>query len=264
MIPASFAALQDRESFIGRHIGPGPDDIAAMLQAVGADSLDALIEEAVPDVIRDTAPLPLGEPATEDDALQRIAELAAGNTVAGSLIGMGYYGTITPPVIRRNVLENPAWYTAYTPYQPEISQGRLEALLNFQTMVTDLTGMEIANASLLDEATAAAEAMLLARRAGKSTSDRFLVSDRCHPQTLALLQTRAAPLGIELAIGEVTPERAIEAFGILVQYPDTFGRIDAWRDSVRAVRGGGGLAAVATDLLALALLEPPGAWGVDI
>ena len=264
MTPASFAALQDRESFIGRHIGPGPDDIAAMLQTVGADSLDALIEEAVPDAIRDTAPLPLGEPATEDDTLQRIAELAAGNTVAGSLIGMGYYGTVTPPVIRRNVLENPAWYTAYTPYQPEISQGRLEALLNFQTMVADLTGMEIANASLLDEATAAAEAMLLARRAGRSTSDRFLVSDRCHPQTLAALQTRAAPLGIELAVGEVTPERAIESFGILVQYPDTFGRIDGWQDSVRAVRGGGGLAAVATDLLALALLEPPGAWGADI
>ncbi len=264
MPPASFEALQDRGSFIGRHIGPGPDDIAAMLQTVGADSLDALIEEAVPDVIRNTAPLALGEPATEDDALQRIAELAAHNTVAGSLIGMGYHGTITPPVIRRNVLEDPAWYTAYTPYQPEISQGRLEALLNFQTMVADLTGMEIANASLLDEATAAAEAMLFARKAGKSKSDRFLVSDRCHPQTIAVLQTRAAPLGIELSIGEVTPERAVEAFGILVQYPDTFGGVDSWQDCVKAVRGGGGLAAVATDLLALTLLEPPGDWGADI
>ena len=264
MTPASFAALEDRESFIGRHIGPGPEDIAAMLQTVGADSLDGLIAEAAPDTIRDTAPLPLGEPAPENEALQRIAGLAARNTVAGSLIGMGYHGTVTPPVIRRNVLENPAWYTAYTPYQPEISQGRLEALLNFQTMVADLTGMEIANASLLDEATAAAEAMLFARRVGKSKSDRFLVSDRCHPQTLAVLQTRAAPMGVELEIGEVTPQRAIEAFGILVQYPDTFGRIDAWRDSVKAVRGGGGLAAVATDLLALALLEPPGAWGADI
>ncbi len=264
MTAASFAALQDRESFIGRHIGPGPDDIAAMLQTVGADSLDVLIEEAVPDAIRDTAPLPLGAAAAEEDALQQIAELAARNTVAGSMIGMGYYGTITPPVIRRNVLENPAWYTAYTPYQPEISQGRLEALLNFQTLVADLTGMEIANASLLDEATAAAEAMLFARKAGKSKSDIFLVSDRCHPQTLAVLQTRAAPLGIELAIGEVTPERAFGAFGILVQYPDTFGRIDGWQDCVKAVRGGGGLAIVATDLLALTLLEPPGAWGTDI
>ncbi len=264
MTAASFADLQDRESFIGRHIGPGPEDIAAMLQAVGAGSLDALIGEAVPGVIRDTAPLPLGEPATEAEALLRISELAGRNRVAGSMIGMGYHGTIVPPVIRRNVLENPAWYTAYTPYQPEISQGRLEALLNFQTMVADLTGMEIANASLLDEATAAAEAMLFARKAGKSKSDRFLVSDRCHPQTIAVLQTRAAPLGIELAIGEVTPERAIGAFGILVQYPDTFGRTDDWRDSVRAVRGGGGLATVATDLLALALLEPPGVWGADI
>ncbi len=264
MTAASFADLQDRESFIGRHIGPRPEDIAAMLQAVGAGSLDALIGEAVPGVIRDTAPLPLGEPATEAEALLRISELAGRNRVAGSMIGMGYHGTIVPPVVRRNVLENPAWYTAYTPYQPEISQGRLEALLNFQTMVADLTGMEIANASLLDEATAAAEAMLFARKAGKSKSDRFLVSDRCHPQTIAVLQTRAAPLGIELAIGEVTPERAIGAFGILVQYPDTLGRTDDWRDCVRAVRGGGGLATVATDLLALALLEPPGVWGADI
>jgi len=264
MTAASFSDLQDRESFIGRHIGPGAEDIAAMLQTVGAETLDALIGEAVPGVIRDTSPLPLGEPATEAEALLRISELASRNRVAGSMIGMGYYGTITPPVIRRNVLENPAWYTAYTPYQPEISQGRLEALLNFQTMVADLTGMEIANASLLDEATAAAEAMLFARRAGKSKSDIFLVSDRCHPQTVAVLQTRAGPLGIELEVGEVTPERAAGAFGILVQYPDTFGRIEGWLECIRAVRGGGGLATVATDLLALALLEPPGAWGADI
>ena len=264
MTAASFSDLQDRESFIDRHIGPGAEDIAAMLQTVGAETLDALIGEAVPGVIRDTSPLPLGEPATEAEALLRISELASRNRVAGSMIGMGYYGTITPPVIRRNVLENPAWYTAYTPYQPEISQGRLEALLNFQTMVADLTGMEIANASLLDEATAAAEAMLFARRAGKSKSDIFLVSDRCHPQTVAVLQTRAGPLGIELEVGEVTPERAAGAFGILVQYPDTFGRIEGWLECIRAVRGGGGLATVATDLLALALLEPPGAWGADI
>ncbi|MXW91484.1 MAG: aminomethyl-transferring glycine dehydrogenase [Rhodospirillaceae bacterium] len=264
MPSARYAELEDRDSFIGRHIGPGPDEIAAMLETVGADSLDALIEEAVPAAIRDTAPLPLGEPATENAALLRIGELAAHNTVAGSLIGMGYHDTVVPPVIRRNVLENPAWYTAYTPYQPEISQGRLEALLNFQTMVADLTGMEIANASLLDEATAAAEAMIFARKAARAKSDRFLVSDRCHPQTLAVLQTRAAPLGIELEIGEVTPERAFGALGILIQYPDTFGQIDAWQESVKAVRGGGGLAAVATDLLALTLLEPPGAWGADI
>ena len=264
MTAASFADLQDRESFIRRHIGPGPEDIAAMLQAVGAESLHALIDEAVPGVIRDTTPLPLGEPATEADALLRISELASRNLVAGSLIGMGYHGTITPPVIRRNVLENPAWYTAYTPYQPEISQGRLEALLNFQTMVADLTGMEIANASLLDEATAAAEAMLFARKAGKSKSDRFLVSDRCHPQTIAVLQTRAGPLGIDLDVGEVNARKAFGAFGMLIQYPDTNGRIDDWRECVRAVRGGGGLATVATDLLALTLLAPPGEWDADI
>ena len=264
MTAASFAELQDRDSFVGRHIGPGPGDIAAMLQTVGADTLDTLIEEAVPDVIRDTAPLPLGEPATEAEALLRISELASRNLVAGSLIGMGYHGTIVPPVIRRNVLEDPAWYTAYTPYQPEISQGRLEALLNFQTMVADLTGMEVANASLLDEATAAAEAMLLARKAGKSKSNRFLVSDRCHPQTIAVLQTRAGPLGIDLDIGEVTARKAFGAFGMLIQYPDTCGRIDDWRECVRAVRAGGGLATVAADLLALTLLAPPGEWGADI
>ena len=264
MTAASFAELQDRDSFIGRHIGPGPEDIAAMLQTVGADTLDTLIEEAVPDVIRDTAPLPLGEPATEAEALLRISELGSRNQVAGSLIGMGYHGTIVPPVIRRNVLEDPAWYTAYTPYQPEISQGRLEALLNFQTMVADLTGMEVANASLLDEATAASEAMLLARKAGKSKSNRFLVSDRCHPQTIAVLQTRAGPLGIDLDIGEVTARKAFGAFGMLIQYPDTCGRIDDWRACVRAVRAGGGLATVATDLLALTVLVPPGEWGADI
>ena len=264
MTAASFAELQDRDSFVGRHIGPGPGDIAAMLQTVGADTLDTLIEEAVPDVIRDTAPLPLGEPATEAEALLRISELASRNLVAGSLIGMGYHGTIVPPVIRRNVLEDPAWYTAYTPYQPEISQGRLEALLNFQTMVADLTGMEVANASLLDEATAATEAMLLARKAGKSKSNRFLVSDRCHPQTIAVLQTRAEPLGIDLDIGEVTARKAFGAFGMLIQFPDTCGRIDDWRECVRAVRAGGGLATVAADLLALTLLTPPGEWGADI
>ncbi len=260
----SFAELEDRDSFIGRHIGPGPADIAAMLESIGADSLDALIGEAVPAAIRDSAPLPLGAPASEAAALQRLAELAGRNRVARSLIGMGWHGTVTPPVIRRNVLENPAWYSAYTPYQPEISQGRLEALLNFQTMVADLTGMEIANASLLDEATAAAEAMLLARKAARSKSSRFLVSDRCHPQTLAVLQTRAAPLGIELDIGPATAGRAEGAFGMLVQYPDTFGRIDDWRECVAAVQSGGGLAAVTADLLALVLLEPPGAWGADI
>jgi len=264
MTAVPFDDLEHRDAFVGRHIGPDDADIAKMLDAVAAPSLDALIEQAVPPAIRNTDPLDLGEPATEAEALQRISEIAGSNMVAASMIGMGYYGTVTPPVIRRNVLENPGWYTAYTPYQPEISQGRLEALLNFQTMVADLTGLEIANASLLDEATAAAEAMLFARKVGKSKSDRFLVSDRCHPQTIEVLKTRAEPMDITLEIGDVTAEAAAGCFGLLVQYPDTFGRIDDWRASVAAVQAEGGLAIAATDLLALTLLTPPGEWGADI
>ncbi|MCY4190443.1 MAG: aminomethyl-transferring glycine dehydrogenase, partial [Rhodospirillaceae bacterium] len=264
MSAVPFSDLQYRNAFVGRHIGPDDADIARMLNTVCAPSLDALIKQTVPSAIRNTAPLDLGEPATEAEALQRISEIAGSNVVAASMIGMGYYGTITPPVIRRNVLENPGWYTTYTPYQPEISQGRLEALLNFQTMVADLTGLEIANASLLDEATAAAEAMLFARKVSASNSQRFLLSDRCHPQTIEVLRTRAKPMKIKLEIVDLTRVSATDCFGVLVQYPDTYGRIDDWQHVAKTVQAEGGLTIAATDLLALTLLIPPGEWGADI
>ncbi len=264
MSAVPFSDLQCRNAFVGRHIGPDDADLARMLDAICAPSLDALIRQTVPSAIRNTAPLDIGEPATEAETLQHISEIARSNIVATSMIGMGYYGTITPPVIRRNVLENPGWYTAYTPYQPEISQGRLEALLNFQTMVADLTGFEIANASLLDEATAAAEAMLFARKVSTSNSQRFLLSDRCHPQTIEVLRTRAEPVEIKLEIVDLTRVTATDCFGVLVQYPDTYGRIDDWQHVAKTVRTEGGLTIAATDLLALTLLTPPGEWGADI
>src|SRR5579863_2262089 len=190
-VPAGFAR---------RHIGPSPRDIEEMLTAVGVSSIEDLISETLPEGIRQSAPLEIGEALSETEALARVREMAARNQLMTSLIGMGYYGTILPPVIERNVLENPAWYTAYTPYQPEISQGRLEALLNFQTMICDLTGMDVANASLLDEATAAAEAMALAERATQSKTKSFFVDSDAHPQTLAVLRTRAEPLGWNLIV----------------------------------------------------------------
>ena len=236
-----------------------------MLQTVGADTLDTLIEEAVPDVIRDTAPLPLGEPATEAKPCCGFRELGSRNQVAGSLIGMGYHGTIVPPVIRRNVLEDPAWYTAYTPYQPEISQGRLEALLNFQTMVADLTGMEVANASLLDEATAASEAMLLARKAGKSQKQP-LPGFRPLPST----DDRGAANPRRAAGDRPRHRRGHRPESVRrLRHVDPVSR-HLWPD--RRLAGlcegrsgaGGGLATVATDLLALTVLVPPGEWGADI
>ena len=194
-------SLDHPAEFARRHIGPDDDQIRAMLDVVGADSLDDLIADAVPRSIRSESPLATGEAVPEHVALERLAEIASANQVRTSLIGQGYHGTITPPVIRRNVLENPAWYTAYTPYQPEISQGRLEALLNFQTVVTELTGLDVANASLLDEATACAEAMTIARRQSKVKVERFFVHHDVHPQTLAVLRTRAEPIGVELVVG---------------------------------------------------------------
>ena len=190
--------LEQMDDFVTRHIGPRDDEVSDMLRQIGVASIDQLIETAVPESILDTSPLELPASRTESDVLAELRDMADANRVMKSLIGMGYYNCITPSVILRNVLENPGWYTAYTPYQPEISQGRLEALLNFQTMVADLTGMEIANASLLDEATAAAEAMTMARRVGKAKSDQFFVAADCHPQTIAVLETRSEPLGIEL------------------------------------------------------------------
>jgi glycine dehydrogenase len=259
--------LEDHAAFERRHIGPDDAERAAMLEVVGAPSVDALLERAVPASIRDDE-LPLGPPATEAEILGRLRELAGRNQVSTSLIGTGYYGTITPPVILRNVLENPAWYTAYTPYQPEISQGRLEALLNFQTVVTDLTGLGIANASMLDEATAAAEAMAMARRLSKHPGRIFFADADTHPQTLAVLATRAEPVGIELAVGDVdTDLDPATAFGVLVSQPGSSGRLratDALAALTERVHTAGGLVVAATDVLALLLVASPATWGADI
>ena len=256
--------LEHHAAFVERHIGPNDAEIAQMLDVVGHASLDALTDAIVPASIKSPAPLALPESLTEVEALAKIRAIANKNQVFRTFIGQGYYGTLTPNVILRNVLENPAWYTAYTPYQAEISQGRMEALINFQTLCADLTGMEIANASLLDEATAAAEAMTLAKRSAKSKSDTFFVHDAVHPQTLELLRTRAEPLGIVLRVG--TPAEALEAdsYGVLLQYPDTFGHIGDYKALADAVHARGGLVAVATDLLALTLIAAPGEWGADI
>ncbi len=258
-------ALENHDEFHARHIGPSAAEIDEMLVAVGAQSLDGLVDAIVPATIKLTAPLDLPAEVTEEEALAKIRALAAGNAVYRNYIGQGYYGTHTPNVILRNILENPAWYTAYTPYQAEISQGRMEALINFQTMVADLTGMEIANASLLDEATAAAEAMTLARRSARNRSDVFIVAGDCHPQTIEVIRTRAEPLGIRVKVG-FAPDlmKSGEFFGVLAQYPSTTGLIHDMRPFVEQAHAAGALFCVATDLLALTLLEAPGTWGADI
>ncbi|MEU1753473.1 aminomethyl-transferring glycine dehydrogenase [Micromonospora matsumotoense] len=253
------------EQFAGRHIGPGPDDERRMLQVVGHGSIDELMDAAIPEVIRWHGTLDLPAPATEREAIAELRALAARNTVAVSMIGLGYHGTHTPAVIRRNVLENPAWYTAYTPYQPEISQGRLEALLNFQTMVTDLTGLATANASMLDEATAAAEAMTLARRASRSRSTVYVVDADALPQTVAVLAGRAEPLGIEVRVVDLTVEELpAEFFGLHLQYPGASGAVRDHAPLVDAAHAVGALVTVAADLLALTVLRSPGRIGVDI
>ncbi|TYO85173.1 aminomethyl-transferring glycine dehydrogenase [Oceanicella actignis] len=248
-----------------RHIGPSPAEMEAMLEAVGAPSLDALIDQTVPRSIRQEEPLDWGPALSERDVIFRLREVAARNKPLTSLIGMGYHGTVTPPVIQRNILENPAWYTAYTPYQPEISQGRLEALLNFQTMVADLTGLDVANASLLDEATAAAEAMALARRAGKSRAAAFFVDAECLPQTINVVRTRAAPLGIEVIVGDPFRDLNPEAvFGALFQNPGVNGELRDFSDPIAALHEHGALAVVAADILSLALVKSPGEMGADV
>jgi glycine dehydrogenase len=252
-------------TFADRHIGPRRDDQAAMLAELGYDSLDALIAAAAPAAIREHAPLALAAPMGEADALDRVRALAARNEVFTSLIGLGYYDTVTPPVILRNVLENPAWYTAYTPYQPEISQGRLEALLNFQTMVTDLTGMEIANASLLDEGTAAAEAMAMLHRLNGKRGDVFVVDVDAFPQTVDVVRTRAEPLGIQVVVADPYAENAIDGcFGVFVQYPGASGRLRDLRPLIERAHQQGELVCVAADLLACTLVTPPGEMGADI
>ncbi|MGZ4675511.1 MAG: aminomethyl-transferring glycine dehydrogenase [Acidimicrobiia bacterium] len=258
-------AESPRTHFEDRHIGPDRAEQARMLAALGYESLDTLTDAAVPPSIRRSAPLSLPEARSEVDVITALRERAERNQVMTSLIGMGYADTVTPAVIRRNVLENPAWYTAYTPYQPEISQGRLEALLDFQTMVADLTGMDLANASLLDEATAAAEAMAMCRRLAPKGGELFFVDADCHPQTLAVLRGRAEPLGIEVVVGD--PERDLpgaRCFGALLHYPGSSGAVRDHAAIVEAAHDAGTLVAVATDLLALTLLRPPGAIGADL
>jgi len=246
-----------------RHIGPSPAEMEEMLKAVGVPTLDALIDETVPKAIRQKAALDWA-PLSEHELLARMHEVAAKNRVMTSLIGQGYYGTVTPPAIQRNILENPAWYTAYTPYQPEIAQGRLEALLNFQTMVCDLTGLDVANASLLDEATAAAEAMAMAERVAKSKARAFFIDRFCHPQTIAVIRTRALPLGIEIIEDMVENLDATKVFGAIFQYPGSYGHVRDFTPEIAALHGAGAVAVVATDLLALCLLKEPGAMGADI
>ncbi|MEO8135784.1 MAG: aminomethyl-transferring glycine dehydrogenase, partial [Betaproteobacteria bacterium] len=231
---------------------------------LGYASHDELIDTLIPAAIRRTQPMDLPLPCTEAQALAELRAIAAQNKVLRSCIGQGYYGTHTPGVILRNILENPAWYTAYTPYQPEIAQGRLEALVNFQTMVCDLTGMPIANASMLDEATAAAEAMTLARRVARNPSNVFLVADDCHPQTIEVVQTRARPLGIEVVVGAIADLAGGQYFGVLAQYPSTTGAIPGLQALADTIHGGNALLCVASDLLALTLLAPPGEWGADV
>ncbi|MFN8146981.1 MAG: aminomethyl-transferring glycine dehydrogenase [Candidatus Nanopelagicales bacterium] len=251
--------------FADRHIGSGPDAVARMLDVVGYPTLDALADAAVPAALRWTQALDLPAAATEPEVAAELRALAARNTVARSMIGLGYHDTHTPAVIRRNVIESPAWYTAYTPYQPEISQGRLEALLAFQTLVSDLTALPVAGSSLLDEPTAAAEAMTLAKRASKSPSHRFVVDADTHPQTLAVLATRAEPLGIELDVVDVAaglPEG--DFFGLLLSYPGSSGEVRAIAPLVEAAHESGAIVAVASDLLALTLLTPPGELGADV
>jgi len=262
-------ALEDHAEFARRHIGPSAADIAAMLAAVGAASLDELTAQTVPAAIRETFRAALPDPANEAEAIAELRALAARNRAdIKSLIGLGYHGTLTPPVVLRNVLENPGWYTAYTPYQAEIAQGRLEALLNFQTMVTDLAGLPVANASLLDEATAAAEAMALAHAATRGKSDTILIAADALPQTIAVMRTRAEPLGFKVIV--VSPSEIVAAaasqkpFAAVMQYPGATGEVRDLRADIAAVQAAGGLAIVAADPLALTLLTPPGDMGADV
>src|ERR687885_1721798 len=257
--------LTPTDSFLWRHIGPSAADIEQMLNVLGFSNFDALIDQAVPSAIRLNRPLKLPQANSEYGALAKLKEIASKNQVFRSFIGMGYHDCITPPVIGRNILENPGWYTAYTPYQAEIAQGRLEALLNFQTMIIDLTGLEIANASLLDEGTAAAEAMAVSYGASKKGAKAFFVSQDCHPQTVEVVQTRAKPLGIEVIVGDHQSfefDRTI--FGALLQYPATDGAIYDYRDFIRSAHEVGALVTVAADILSLCLLAPPGEFGADI
>ena len=264
MTEPTLDALERSDDFINRHIGPSDADIAEMLATIGVASLDDLIDKAVPADIRSPDPL-TAPPMTEPEVLAEARRLADKNRVMRSFIGMGYHGCHLPPVILRNLLENPGWYTAYTPYQAEISQGRLEALLNYQQMIIDLTGMELSNASLLDEGTAAAEAMTLMKRVGKSKSNTVFVAADCHPQTVAIIETRAKPMGYEVVVGDPFADlAAAEVFGVVLQYPTTDGRVEDYRAVVAEAHEAGALVTVCADPLSLVLLTPPGEWGADV
>ena len=247
-----------------RHIGPSPDEMDEMLKVVGAKDLDALIDDTIPANIRQKTPLDFGKAKSESELLHHMRVTASKNKVLTSLIGQGYHGTVTPPAIQRNILENPAWYTAYTPYQPEISQGRLEALLNFQTMVSDLTGLEIANASLLDEATACAEAMTMAQRISKSKATGFFVDENCHPQNITVMKTRAAPLGIEITVGNPDDLDPGAVFGAIFQYPGTYGHIRDFTSEIAQLHENKAIGIISADPLSLTLLKEPGAMDADI
>src|SRR5947207_10090944 len=253
------------DRFIDRHIGPSAKDVVEMLEALGKGSLDALIDATVPKDIRLQRPLDLPPGRSEHGLLLELQQIAAKNQIFRSYLGMGYSDTVTPPVIQRNVLENPGWYTQYTPYQPEIAQGRLEALLNFQTMVIDLTGLPVANASLLDEGTAAAEAMSLVHAVAGGDAKAFFVASDCHPQTIEVVRTRAEPLGWNVVVADPDSfDFKTKLFGALVQYPSTDGRIRDLRSFIERVHQQGALAVVAADILSLCLLKPPGELGADV
>ncbi len=256
--------LSNNNEFATRHNGPDSEQQKVMLETIGVDSLDQLIEETVPAAIRLPKKLQLGNAQSESEMLTSLKELASKNVCNRSYIGQGYYNTFTPNVVLRNVLENPGWYSAYTPYQPEISQGRLESLLNYQQMIMDLTAMEIANASLLDEATAAAEAMTLCKRAGKSKSNTFFVCDELHPQTIDVLHTRAEYIGFEIITGALDEMDKHDIFAAILQYPSTTGNVQDLTELISQAHSKNTLVAVATDLLALTLLKAPGEMGADV
>ena len=261
----SLKDLQNAAEFIARHIGPSAEDQQQMLKTLGCNNLQQLTEQVVPEAIAMAEDLAIVDGCSEAQALEELRVLASQNKVFRSFIGQGYYNTITPNVIQRNILENPAWYTAYTPYQPEISQGRLEALINFQTMITDLTGMEMSNASMLDEGTAAAEAMSLCQRMSKSKSARFFVDSDCLPQTIEIIKTRAEPMGVEVVVGDpATLTADTELFGLLLQYPGASGEIRNFREVIEQVKQQGALVVMAADILSLVLLESPGSLGADV
>src|SRR5690349_10118828 len=258
--------ISPADNFIPRHVGPNEVEVAEMLALLGYATLDELIDATIPAPIRLRRPLAIHDRRSEHEALAAMRAIASKNRIFRSYLGYGYHDTLTPPVIQRNILENPGWYTAYTPYQAEISQGRLEALLNFQTMVMDLTGLEIANASLLDEATAAAEAMFLAYQArGSEGKNTFFVDARCHPQTIDVVETRARARGIKTLVGDAgTAAFGADVFGVLLQYPTTDGAVLDYRDAAERAHAAEALVIVAADLLALTLLAPPGEWGADV